>query len=161
MFLACGTVAHAAEQVLSFAQQQSIPPDARKILDAEPMRSRYAAAATVNPFYVQGDFDGDRRLDTAILVKERKSGKIGIAVVLASAAKAHIIGAGRPAGSGGDDFAWLDAWYAYPRREVGRGAGEASPPTLRGDALWVEKTESANAIIFWDGTSFRWYQQGD
>lgn len=160
MVLALGTVAR-AEQALSFAQQQSIPPEARKVLDAEPMRSRYAAVATVNPFYVQGDFDGDRRLDTAVLVKERKDGKIGIAIVLASAAKAHILGAGQPAGNGGDDFSWVDAWYAYPRGEVARGAGAAAPPTLRGDALWVEKTESASAIIFWDGTSFRWYQQGD
>jgi GNAT superfamily N-acetyltransferase len=130
MVLAFGTVAHAAE-TLSFAQEQSIPPAARNILEAEPMRSHYAPVATLNPFYVQGDFDGDRRLDTAILVKERKSGKVGIAVILAAAAKVHVIGANQPAGSGGDDFAWLDAWYAYPRDEVAPGAGDAKPPVLR------------------------------
>jgi hypothetical protein len=44
---------------------------------------------------------------------------------------------------------------------VGRGADQKKPPVLRGDALYVEKTESASAIIYWDGSTYRWYQQGD
>jgi hypothetical protein len=32
---------------------------------------------------------------------------------------------------------------------------------LRGDGLLVEKTESASAILWWDGARYRWYQQGD
>src|SRR5882724_11586469 len=31
----------------------------------------------------------------------------------------------------------------------------------RGDALWVAKSESASAFIFWDGRKYVWYQQSD
>jgi hypothetical protein len=44
---------------------------------------------------------------------------------------------------------------------VQRGADETAPPTLKGDALMVIKTESASALIYWNGRGYSWYQQGD
>ena len=35
----------------------------------------------MNPFYLEGDFNGDGALDVAVLIKERGTGKHGIAVV--------------------------------------------------------------------------------
>jgi hypothetical protein len=73
----------------------------------------------------------------------------------------RILGAGSPLGSHGDDFSWMDVWSVYSRGTVERGAVEEAPPRLRGDALLVEKSESASAILYWNGKTFRWYQQGD
>jgi hypothetical protein len=122
--------------------------------------SRFVASTYVNPYVVSGDFDGDRRTDIAALVRERASGKVGVAIALQSGA-VHVVGAGSALGNGGDNFDWLDHWYTFTRGPVSRGASGDPAPTLRGDAIWVEKSESASALIYWSGNGFAWYQQGD
>ena len=42
-----------------------------------------------------------------------------------------------------------------------QGADERPPPELRGDALLVEKLESASALVYWTPDGLGWYQQGD
>ena len=146
---------------LPYPLSASVPPGVLRVLEADAEAGRYALTARLNPFYVHGDFNGDGRTDTAVLVRNRDSKKIGIAIVHAGARSAIILGAGRSFGNGGDDFKWMDAWHLYPRATVERGAGGGAPPVLRGDALMVIKTESASALIYWNGKRYAWYQQGD
>lgn len=146
---------------LPFPLFSSIAPHVLRVLESDKGAERYALVSHLNPFYVHGDFNGDGRVDTALLVKHKVSGKIGIAIVQAGAKSAIIVGAGRNFGNGGDDFKWMDAWHVYPRGPVSRGADETAPPTLRGDAIMVIKTESASALIYWNGKGYAWYQQGD
>jgi hypothetical protein len=121
---------------------------------------QFVVARQVNPGTLFGDFDGDGRTDVAVLVRERSSSKVGIAIAR-QGGEVAILGAGTAFGNGGDDFAWLDHWFTYTQDVVHPGADESAPPTLRGDALWVEKSESASALIYWTGSEFRWYQLGD
>ena len=65
------------------------------------------------------------------------------------------------AGNGGDDFEWMDSWQVYSKTRAARAAGESSVPHLRGDALLVEKSEAASALIYWNGKRYVWSQQGD
>jgi len=113
-----------------------------------------------NPFYVQGDFNGDGKLDTAILIKQKATGKNGFAIVHGGSTIVKIFGAGRNFGYGGDDFSWLDAWYTHAKGKVSQGAEEGGRPKLIGDAIMVIKIESASALIYWAGTQYEWYQQG-
>ncbi len=146
---------------LSFSEQASLPPFVQELFSKQKNFTQYEFSSHVNPFFVQGDFDGDHELDLAILVIEKASGKKGIAVFHRGTRKVIIIGAGKPFGNGGDDFNWLDAWYVYPKRKVDKGADGTNPPQLRGDAIFVKKTESASAVLYWNGGNYRWYQQGD
>lgn len=141
LLLACSGL-HASDSGLTFAQESSIPPAVTQAFRHSRAAEKYVFAAHHNPFYLQGDFNGDGRLDCAILV-------------------IRVLGAGHHLGNGGDDFSWMDAWYAYSKGEVYRGAGGSTPPILKGDALMVIKTEAASAVIYWTGTEYRWYQQGD
>jgi hypothetical protein len=129
-------------------------------LQGEASDSRFVAATHVNPCVLFGDFDGDGHTDLATLVRERKSGKVGIAVAIQDG-KVHVLGAGSELGNGGDDFGWLDHWYTFTQGPVTPGAGEGVPPALRGDAIHVEKSESASALLFPSSGGFEWYQQGD
>lgn len=155
-------VCHAAgPDDLPFQLLSNLPPTVLRVLENSADAKRYALVAHLNPFYIHGDFNGDGRTDTAVLVKDRGSGKKGIAILHAGAKSAVVLGAGRKFSNGGDDFQWMDAWHLYPRGPVERGADETAPPVLRGDALMVIKTESASALVYWNGKRYAWYQQGD
>ena len=117
------------------------------------------AFAGVNPFYQRGDFDGDGKADLAILVREKATGKIGI-LVLHRAGKPVLLGAGRPFGNGGDDFAWIDQWSVDDGGTSPRSSGDPSTKH-RADALWVAKEGTASAVIRYRNGKYVWRQEGD
>ncbi len=141
--------------------ESSIPPRLTNAFEQSGLSARYSFSKQVNPSYVQGDFNGDGNLDYAVIVTQKDSGKMGIAVLHAGFATAQVLGAGHRVGNGGDDFSWLDAWYVYSKAAVQAGAGEGPAPRLKGDALMLMKTDSASAFVYWTGTRYRWFQQGD
>jgi hypothetical protein len=131
------------------------------LLRAEITR-HYEIEPRINPFYLRGDFDGDGKPDYAFLVKDT-SGRQGILVCGSRLKKISILGAGNKVQYGGAavESVVFDLWQLYDRRPVEQGVGEGKPPRLVGDAILVEKEESASGIYYWDGKKFRWYQQGD
>jgi hypothetical protein len=154
---------HAAAQELSWEEMQNIPIWAKPVLTGPEFTKDYFLSTRLNPFQLQGDFNGDGVIDIAVLTTRRSTGAQGIAVLHAGASQATIIGAGHAVGNGGDDFSWMGAWSVYTKGPVHQSVyeGQGPPPQLRGDAFLVEKLESASGIVYWDGTAYRWYQQGD
>ena len=122
---------------------------------------QYEFSSHLKPSRLSGDFDGDGRPDLAILVKQKSSGKIGIAVLHSSANKIVFIGAGTKVGNGGDNFDWMDTWNVTPKATATRQVAKATAALVKGDALHVEKSESASALIYWNGKRYVWRQQGD
>lgn len=115
--------------------------------------------AVGGPCTLAGDFDGDGKPDRAILVAEGAGARrAGIAVLFANG-RAVRLGAGVTVGSGGDDFSWMDHWHLLPHAQAAREWGGA--PMLAGDALWVERSEAASALLGWARGRFRWRQQAD
>jgi hypothetical protein len=148
-----------AGDTLGYPQRESIPAWALDRLAEGKLASGYRVSTALNPFYLSGDLDGDGREDVAILVRQIASGKLGIAVLRAGSTAAEVLGAGVEVGNGGDDFGWMDFWRVEPKGSVEKG-GEGSAPRAA-DALLVGKTESASALLVWDGKRFRWRQEGD
>jgi hypothetical protein len=135
--------------------------DAKQLLAQRNLSQDYIVYTGITPNTLRGDFDGDSQIDVAAMIKEKKSEKIGL-VILAANGENYFAGAGHPLGNGGDDFIWLDHWSVYKKsKKVHRGAGEGKPPKLKGDVLFAEKEESASCIIYYDGSTIKWYQQGD
>src|SRR2546423_8220237 len=116
---------------LPFQLSSSLPESILRVLENDPKTKQYALVAHLNPFYLHGDFNGDGRTDVAVLVKNKESGKIGVAILHSGARSAIILGAGRDFGNGGDDFRWMDEWPLYPRAPLEQGAGEGAPPKLK------------------------------
>ena len=157
---------------LAFASSPRPEPDEWNIPEAVSHRAArdlaptYRLVAHLNPFYLRADFDGDGRVDYALLIEQKSSGKVGIAVFFnkRSGRPLQILGAGKPFNfdsSNGDDFSFMDAWQVHEIGLVGQGATKAAPPRLLGDAILVEKKEAGSGLVYWDGRRFRWYQQGD
>ena len=124
------------------------------------LAKKYELSFRVNPFYLRGDFIGDGKADIAVLVKQRSTGKLGIAIINGATDKVTVIGAGNAIGNGGDDFEWMDMWQVYSKGRAAQKA-EGSVPHLRGDALLVGKSETASALIYWNGKHYVWFQLGD
>ena len=142
-------------------QSTAIPESATRLFRTTGLDRQYEFSSHLKPSYLSGDFDGDRKPDIAILVKQKSSGKIGIAVCHSSTDKVFFIGAGTEVGNGGDNFDWMDIWNLTPKATAARKVGKAIAALLKGDALHVEKSESASALIYWNGRRYVWRQQGD
>lgn len=152
-----------ADPVSSQAPSASpVPDDApesiRKAINTGSLPKEYELLFRIKPFYLRGDFNADGKVDVVALVKQRSSGKIGIAIVHGATGKVTILGAGHAIGNGGDDFEWMDSWNVYSKETMTDGKND---PKLRGDALLVGKSEAASALIYWNGKRYVWLQQGD
>jgi len=142
----------------SVAEHHDIPGAVKKAIANGSLTKDYDLSFQVKPFYLQGDFKGDGKIDVAVLVKQHSTRKVGIAIIHGETDKVTILGAGTAIGNGGDDFDWMDSWEIYSKDCV---AGATSVPKLHGDALLVSKSEAASALIYWNGKRYVWLQQGD
>jgi len=98
----------------------------------EKLSARYELFQKTEPSFFAGDFNGDGRSDVALLIQERTTGKVGIAILESGKNQFKILGAGKSFGNGGDDFSWMDVWSI-------RHSGKA-------DQLYVGKREAASAV---------------
>jgi len=145
-------------------QPESIPLDVSEAVESRPFAETYKLDGRMNPFYLRGDFDGDGKTDYALWIKAKTGGATGIAIWLSSRRKFIILGAGVPfqfSGSTQSNFDGLNVWRVYGKRAVEEGEDGGTPPTLVGEAIWVGTSGIAGGLIYWDGKSFKWYQQGD
>ena len=140
---------------------RDMPDAVKKALTNGSAGKKYDFSFRINPAYLEGDFNGDGKADVAVLVRERSTGKIGVAIVSGTTGKVTILGAGIGIGNGGDDFEWMDSWQVYSKTGADHAVSETSAPHFRGDALLVEKSEAASALIYWNGKRYVWSQQGD
>lgn len=145
-------------------ETDNIPDELLYTISFGPFAQSYVLDGSMNPFYLRGDFDGDGKPDYAFWVKSKKTGETGIAIWLSSRHNFVILGAGTPfkaSVSSVTNLDFLNRWQVYGKRPVERGVEAGPPPHLIGEAILVEKSESASGLIYWSGKSFAWYQQGD
>jgi hypothetical protein len=145
----------------ALVQTNDIPESVQTAITNGSLGKKYEVAFHLSPFYLRGDFNGDGKMDIAVLVKQRSTEKLGIAIIHGETEKATILGAGTAICNGGDDFEWMDSWQVDSKDRVALEGGEKSLPHLRGDALFVSKSEAASALIYWNGKHYVWLQQGD
>ena len=145
----------------ALVQSNDIPESVQTAVTNGSLGKKYEVSFHLSPFYLRGEFDGDHKIDIAVLVKQRSTGKLGIAIIHGLANKVTILGAGNAIGNGDDDFEWMDNWQIYTKDAGAKAAAAQSLPHLRGDALLVSKSEAASALIYWNGKRYVWLQQGD
>ena len=141
---------------------QNLPEELRSFFNKEQIRTTYEINKGLNPLYLRGDFDGDKKTDYALAVFEIKTKKKGVLIYHPAKKKYFLVGAGRSIPNGwGDDYAYMDAWEVYDKKEIGKGVSDAEIPKLNGEAILIQKLESSSGLIYWNGKEYRWYPQGD
>lgn len=122
---------------------------------------KYDLSLHMNPFYLPVDIDNDGKIDIAVWVQERSTGKKGIAVFIKAQKKIHLIGAGIKFGNGGDDYSWADLWLPFEKTELKKSHWEKNSPRNVGQGIEIIKFESASGAIYWNGKELEWYQVSD
>ena len=115
----------------NWVQLQNVPDRVRQIFHRAGFDSTYAFSFKVNPFYLRGDFNGDKVTDYAVMVARKSNKKVGIAFIDGRSGDVLVCGAGHKLGNGGDNFNWLDAWQVYEKGPTSQGATELPPPELK------------------------------
>jgi hypothetical protein len=150
----------------------NIPREVSRRFQKEGFLSHYEVSTLLNPFYLRGDFDGDGVPDYAVLVINRATKIMGIAVIRGHARTVEILGAGgislkMAATEDGspptaiDSFEWMDSWHVG-RKQPLKFTGLDTPVTpMTGEGIVVEKAEASSALIYRDGKQYRWLQLSD
>lgn len=145
-------------------EAENIPNEILEAVELGQFAETYVIDTSLNPFYLRGDFDGDGKIDYALRIKSKANNSSGIAIWLSSVRKFTVLGSGTPfkvANSQVSNLDFLNTWQVYGRRPVERGVAAGPPPRLVGEAILAGKRGSASGLIYWNGKSFVWYQQGD
>lgn len=133
----------------------NLPRLAGALLARADLADKYELFVALNPYFIRGQFDGDTTIDVAVQIREKSTGKRGVAIIHGADSSLHVIGAGTPFGNGGDDFNWLWVWRAEP-------PSERPDIAMAGrELLYVEKPESAGGMVWWNGRTYVWTQHGD
>lgn len=151
------------EEYKTFVFESNLPDELYHFYRQDKIKNTYALRTDLNPFYLRGDFDGDKNQDYALSVVERKTGKKGILIYHTGFKMHYVIGAGKALSNRNtmDDYAWMDAWKVYSDKDVEIGFDETTKLTLKTEAILAIKVESASGLIYWTGKEYKWYQQGD
>jgi len=150
------------ENQFEFVFNSNLPDNLFNFYNQESIRKIYTINRDINPFYLRGDFDGDKKTDYALAVIESTTDKEGILIYHPATKKYFLAGAGKSIPHRhGDDYAWMDAWEVSDKKIVEQGVTDLKPPKLLGEAILVQKLESSSGLIYWDGNEYTWYQQGD
>lgn len=146
-----------------FVFESNLPDELEFFYQQGDIMKLYSLRTDLNPFYLRGDFDGDKKLDYAISIIEKKTNKKGILIFHMRTKTHYIVGAGNflRNKSKTDDYFWMDAWKVYTGKNVKIGIGETQKITIKGEAILVIKTESSSGLLYWTGKEYDWYQQGD
>jgi hypothetical protein len=115
-----------------------------------------------NPYYLRGDFDGDRKPDYALEV-ELKSKGTGV-LICAGNGSIYLLGAG----IGGmkfsdlpDDSFLATYWKVYTEQDITELAAWTHNvphpvPSIKGREAIAMIWEDGISLIYWDGIKFRW-----
>jgi hypothetical protein len=123
---------------------------------------------TLNPFYLECDFNGDKVLDIALFVTDKDSNKKGILIIHGKSLKTFLIGAGDSFCNKSDNFNWLKVWKLYRNNTAyettfteNMDIEGSKPVKLFYVAIQVAQSEETPNLIVWDGNKYTWIHTGE
>ncbi len=102
------------------------------------------------PGVLRPDMDGDGSPDLLAAIERREDKRPGAALCLSDASRLLLAGYDGPIGPQlmPDYFKSIDVWAVFPQGPIAPGASGAVPPTLRGDAVLLGKSETSSVLLF-------------
>jgi hypothetical protein len=155
-------------EFLEFKLRESLPEWILFNTGQVKCEKQLVVTKTLNPYYLESDFNGDSVMDIALNVIEKDTGKKGILIIHGSTFNAFVIGAGNNFAHVGDDLKFLEIWKVYRKKNVrlttfsenGDILGAKIKP-IDNNAIEISKSESPSNIIAWETDKYVWLHTGD
>ena len=138
--------------------EKRIPAWVKPVIERAGINESYYISDTINPFYLEADFNGDRVEDIALRIVNKTDGKNGILIVHGQTNVHFILGAGKDFGMG-DDMSWVKIWYVHREKSIKSFTNEKQEMALKYPAIRIVKTESISAYFYWTGKKYKTYNQ--
>lgn len=136
------------------------------ILKRVEEKDAYEIENSMNPFYLEADFNGDGHFDIALQISHTKTGKVGFIIIHGETNEIHVIGAGTKIKNGlTDDMSYIDIWKINrnkinePGIDENSGTGEKGTLILNNPSLQIEKSELGGGQIYWNGKEYAYFHQ--
>ena len=141
-----------------FSNRSSAPEKLWALIkEAGIQEDYYLGICGLNPWYLMGDFNDNGKYDFALLIRQRTKINETSLAVLWDTGKVVFLDRDKQL-----QYPSIEAWHIYPKYEkVLIGAEEGTPPILEGDGIMIYKLESSSSLVYWNGTRFTYYWQGD
>ncbi|WP_156026797.1 hypothetical protein [Sporocytophaga myxococcoides] len=135
---------------------------------------QYDISTNHNPYMITGYFNLDDIGDTAILLQDKKTNKVGLLIKHGASKEHYLLGAGQEVLSQKfDDFNWVGVFQKVNKgtkscsnidEETGEIMLEDVPDSLKttlpADGIYIHASESCGGgIIYWDHDEYNWIQQ--
>jgi hypothetical protein len=159
----CCTLLHVAAQE-NAADKQSllekrVPAWVKPVIAQAGITDTYQISDTINPFYLEGDFNGDKQEDIAFFIVNKQDGKAGMLIIHRQTNLHYIFGAGKDFGMG-DDMSWVKIWSVHREKAIKSFAGgKKRDMPLKFPAIRIVKTEAISAYFYWTGKKYKTYNQ--
>lgn len=134
----------------------------------------YNVATNHEPYQIEGYFNDDSFIDTAILVQHKENHKDGLLIKYGNSTEYLVLGAGEDVlGRGFDDLKWVGVFSRISKGEkvssnIDEKTGEirttdvpdSEKHLLLTDGIYIHELESCGGgIIYWDKGEYYWVQQ--
>jgi hypothetical protein len=152
----------------NFTIRENIPSWITPKIEKLKTSNNLVICNAINPFYLEGDFNGDNNLDIAFFVYEKESKKKGILIIHGKSFQTYVLGAGNEFGNGGKNFSWMQVWKLYREKNVSETIFNDDDEitgskviTINNIAIEVAPSEGASNIIVWSKDKYTWIHTGD
>ena len=119
----------------------------------------------IKPYYLRGDFDGDKKADYAIKMRSKVGGIAGV-VICAGNGSIHLLGSGitggKPFSNMEHDSFFASNWQVFTKKDaveeleyIGSINAPWPVPKIEEETIAIIYTDGI-ALIYWDGKNFKW-----
>jgi hypothetical protein len=137
-----------------------------ELLNGIEFQEEYEFDNRLNPLYLEEDFNGDGNIDLAIPIKQKKTDKVGFAIIHGRTNEIFIVGAGTEIKNGlSDNMSYIDIWKINREKKNEPGLDENGeidkngPLILESPSMQVEKSDVGGGQIYWNGTEYVYFHQ--
>lgn len=138
--------------------EKRIPEWTRPIVSKSEIKDNYYISDTINPFYLEADFNGDKLVDIAFYIVSKVDGKSGILIIHRQTNIHFIIGAGKDFGMG-DNMSWVKVWSIHREQSIRSFTNEKTQLSLKYPAIRIVKSDEISAYFYWTGKKYKTFNQ--
>lgn len=133
-----------------------MPEWAKPVLEKSELVKNYKIQREFNPYYFEGDFNGDKLIDIAFFVENTIDHTKGLMFINGGKNLVFIVGCGN-ATDMGSSITWAKTWFVF-RDRIARNASKKTLP-LKTPAILLKGSKETNLVVYWSRNKYKTFLQ--